>query len=330
MRSVTVLKMLYDLSIPWTNDKVSLERTLNFLSERTSTTLLASSLPLTALPVNYSVIALDHSIGAIPSKIVSPIPSPLPFPTPSNLKILTRCTITLSDPSHNHRLPSLAQAYDILAVRPTTEKAFLAACLTLTDASLISVDLTQRFPFHFRPKPLMTAVKRGARIELCYSQALQGGSVDRRNVIMNVQSIVRATSGRGLVVSSEARSVLGVRAPADVGNLLAVWGLSGERAVEAQTINPRAVVVNESIKRTGFRGVVDVVDGGRKPAETEKGSAKEAAKGQVNGKRKNEQEEEAVPAMSKRRAKKLRLEALKASQEATSGSATPSKDSVTP
>lgn len=322
--------MLYDLSIPWTNDTQSLQRVLSFLSERMSTTLPISRLPLTGPPVNYSVIALDHSItGAIPSKIVSPIPSPLPFPTPPNLKILTRCTITLSDPSHNHRLPSLAQAYDILAVRPTTEKAFLAACLTLTDASLISLDLTQRFPFHFRPKPLMTAVKRGVRIELCYSQALQGGSVDRRNVIMNVQSIVRATSGRGLVVSSEAKSVLGVRAPADVGNLLAVWGLSGERAVEAQTINPRAVVVNETIKRTGFRGVVDVVDGGQKPAESEKGSANEAAKGQANGKRKNEQAEEAVPAMSKRRAKKLRLEALKASEEATPGLATPSKDSVT-
>ncbi|KFY78959.1 hypothetical protein V499_01998 [Pseudogymnoascus sp. VKM F-103] len=305
--------MLYDLCIPWTNDTQSLQRVLSFLSE-----------------LNYSVIALDHSItGAIPSKIVSPIPSPLPFPTPPNLKILTRCTITLSDPSHNHRLPSLAQAYDILAVRPTTEKAFLAACLTLTDAALISLDLTQRFPFHFRPKPLMTAVKRGVRIELCYSQALQGGSVDRRNVIMNVQSIVRATSGRGLVVSSEAKSVLGVRAPADVGNLLAVWGLSGERAVEAQTINPRSVVVNETIKRTGFRGVVDVVDGGRKP-ESEKAISKEAANGQANGKRKNEQAEEAVPAMSKRKAKKLKLEALKASREATPGSATPpSKDSVT-
>ncbi|KFY24817.1 hypothetical protein V493_05010 [Pseudogymnoascus sp. VKM F-4281 (FW-2241)] len=305
--------MLYDLSIPWTNDTQSLQRILSFLSE-----------------LNYSVIALDHSItGAIPSKIVSPIPSPLPFPTPPNLKILTRCTITLSDPSHNHRLPSLAQAYDILAVRPTTEKAFLAACLTLTDASLISLDLTQRFPFHFRPKPLMTAVKRGVRIELCYSQALQGGSVDRRNVIMNVQSIVRATCGRGLVVSSEARSVLGVRAPADVGNLLAVWGLSGERAVEAQTINPRIVVVNETIKRTGFRGVVDVVDGGPKPEAVEKGSAKEAAKGQANGKRKNEQAEEAAPTISKRQAKKLKMEALKASKEATPGSATPSKDSVT-
>ncbi|KFX96079.1 hypothetical protein O988_05490 [Pseudogymnoascus sp. VKM F-3808] len=304
--------MLYDLCIPWTNDTQSLQRVLSFLSE-----------------LNYSVIALNDTItGAIPSKIVSSIPSPLPFTPPPNLKILTRCTITLSDPSHNHRLPSLAQAYDILAVRPTTEKAFLAACLTLTDASLISLDLTQRFPFHFRPKPLMTAVKRGVRIELCYSQALQGGSVDRRNVIMNVQSIVRATSGRGLVVSSEARSVLGVRAPADVGNLLAVWGLSGERAVEAQTINPRAVVVNETIKRTGFRGVVDVVDGGRKPAESEKASSKEAAKGQVNGKRKNEQSEEAAPTMSKRQAKKLRLEALKAAQETTSGSATPSKDSV--
>lgn len=178
----------------------------------------------------------------------------------------------------------------------------------------------------------MTAIKRGVRIELCYSQSLQGGSAERRNVIMNVQSIVRATSGRGLVVSSEARSVLGVRAPADVGNLLAVWGLSVERSVEAQTINPRAVVVNEKIKRTGFRGVVDVVDGGEKPAETEKESGKEdgkIAKNQPNGKRKNAQPEaDGTPAISKRQAKKMKLEALKASKQAASGVETPPTDST--
>ena len=79
---------------------------------------------------------------------------------------ISRCTLTISDPSLNHRLPELARHYGIVAVRPTTEKSFLAACLTITDASIISLDLTQRYPFHFRPKPLMTAVKRGLRFEI--------------------------------------------------------------------------------------------------------------------------------------------------------------------
>lgn len=275
--------------------------------------------------MNYNTVALNYIItGAIPSTVVSPIPTPLPFPTPKDMTVIPRCTLTISDPSLNHRLPELARHYSIVAVRPTTEKAFLAACLTITDASIISLDLTQRYPFHFRPKPLMTAVKRGIRFELCYSQALQGGSTERRNVIMNVQSIVRATVGRGLIISSEARSALGIRAPADVGNLLKVWGLGQERAVEAQTVNPRQVVMNEAIKRSGFRGVVDVVEGGERPAgqkESEKdGRGQGKGQQQQGGKRKGGQDE--PPQMSKRQQKKLRLEAL--AKESGSGASTPS------
>jgi ribonuclease P/MRP protein subunit RPP1 len=76
----------------------------------------------------------------------------------------------------------------------------------------------------------MTAVNRGIRFEICYSQSMESGGGDaRRNFIGNVIAIVRATRGRGLVISSGAQSVLGVRAPADVLNLLAVWGLQRER-----------------------------------------------------------------------------------------------------
>lgn len=149
---------------------------------------------------------------------------------------------------------------------------------------------------------------------------------------MNVQSIVRATAGRGLVVSSEARSVLGVRAPADVGNLLKVWGLGAERAVEAQTVHPRVVVANEAIRRTGYRGVVDVVDGGEKPARKEGEGGKEEAKGgkvQGAGKRKNVQAEEGAPTISKRQAKKMKLEALKASKEGALGASAPLKGAST-
>lgn len=141
---------------------------------------------------------------------------------------------------------------------------------------------------------------------------------------MNVQSLVRATVGRGLIISSEARSALGIRAPADVGNLLKVWGLGQERAVEAQTVNPRQVVMNEAIKRSGFRGVVDVVEGGERPVGQKDGEkdGKGQGKGQQQqgGKRKGGQDE--PPQMSKRQQKKLRLEAL--AKESGTGVSTPS------
>lgn len=231
-------------------------------------------------------------------------------------------------------MSALASTYDIFALRPTTEKAFLAACLSLTEHSIISLDLTKRYPFHFKPKPLMTAVNRGVFIEICYAQAVGGDGAARKNFISNVMAIVRCTRGRGLVVSSEARSVLGCRGPADVVNLLGVWGLSREKGDEGLGVNPRGVVVNEQFKRRGWRGIVDVVDGGeslmpKKPivetaASPANGKNTEAKKGK--GKRPAEDANEATPPVSKRAAKKARLLALKESKEKDSEASTPETD----
>lgn len=141
-----------------------------------------------------------------------------------------------------------------------------------------------------------------------------GGSA-RRNFIGNVVAIVRATRGRGLVVSSGAMSALGVRAPADVLNLLGVWGLGRERGVESLGVNPRGVVVNEGLRRTSFRGVVDVVEGGeriikdgKENGEMEKGTPQNEARKKQKGKRKvNETNIEATPQLSKRAAKRAKL-----------------------
>lgn len=51
----------------------------------------------------------------------------------------------------------------------------------------------------------------------------------------------------------------------DVINLAAIWGLGQERGREAVTKHARSVVVSSRMKRTSFRGVIDVVYGGEKP-----------------------------------------------------------------
>ena len=146
-------------------------------------------------------------------------------------------------------------------------------------------------------------------------------SAARRNFISNCISIVRATRGRGLVISSEARSVLALRAPADVLNLLGVWGLARERGLESMGVNPRGVVVNEGMKRRSFRGVIDVVDGGESQFVREKKDAEKPTSTPVNGiskkgKRKAPEptpDTTSSPALSKRAAKKAKYLAKQAS-----------------
>lgn len=241
--------MLYDLNVPWTptTPLSTLQKIISFQSE-----------------LGYNTIALCYTQAdkSLPSKLVNPIPIEFPFTIPPKIVLLRRCTLTLSDPAHNHRLSSLASLYDILAIRPTNEKAFLAACLQTSEHSIISLDLTTRYPFHFKPKTLMTAINRGIKIEICYSQCITADTVGRRNFISNLLSITRCTKGRGLIISSEASAIMACRGVADVTNLLSVWGLSRERAVEGFSVQPRGVVVNEKLKRSGYRGIINVIDGG--------------------------------------------------------------------
>ncbi|KAL8783375.1 MAG: hypothetical protein Q9213_004694 [Squamulea squamosa] len=245
--------MFYDLNVPYTANHAELQRTLAFLAE-----------------LGYNTVALSVSFsGKLPADLTCPIPSSLPFPVPHSLQILTRCTLTLNDPSQNHRLNSLATAYDLLAIRPTSEKTLQQTCLSLPPIDLISLDCTIRYPFYFRQKTLLAAIERGIRFEICYAQGILGTGEARRNLISNATQLVRATRGRGLVIGSEAQRALACRGPWDVVNLGVGWGLDKERAVEALQREARAVVVGAEMRRRSYRGVIDVIYGGEKPVVEE-------------------------------------------------------------
>lgn len=186
-----------------------------------------------------------------------------PFPSLPKLKILRRATVVIDDPSQNHRIAALNAAYDIVAIRPTSEKAFGVACTQL-DIDLISIDLNVRRPFIFKFKPIAVALSRGIRLELCYAPSI--ASTDpgaRSNVISNAMQLIRASRSRGLIISSEAPGPLALRSPFDVMNLAAIWGLAQNRGREAISIECRNVAINSAMKRNTFRGAVEIKSGGK-------------------------------------------------------------------
>jgi ribonuclease P/MRP protein subunit RPP1 len=306
--------MIYDLNIAWTPSTTS-DRLVQTLS-------LAHSL-------GYSTVALSHTLELpFPTNPKSPFPSDLESSPSRKLPtVLHRATLPLDDPAaSNYRLQSLANVYDILAIRPLSEKAFQNACLTL-DIPIISLDLTTHFPFHFRPKPCMAAVSRGVRFEICYAQLLGADNRGRANFISNATSIIRATRGRGILISSEAKTALSLRGPADVVNLLNVWGLANEKGLEGLRSIPRSVVVNEGMKRNGFRGVINVTQVASKGIhdankgtldDSEQNTGTDTDRGGKKGKsqkRKNGQHD--GQSVSKRQAKKMKLAARSAGSDKT-------------
>ncbi|KAA8642278.1 hypothetical protein EYZ11_008877 [Aspergillus tanneri] len=304
--------MFYDLNVPYSPDDSEISPTLSFLAE-----------------LGYTTVALSQTVtGKLPP---NPTPPPAPANAPIDLTLLSRINLTLSDPAQNQRLSSLSQVYDLVALRPTNEKALLNACTNL-ECDVISLDFSVRQPYHFKFKMLSAAIARGIRFEICYGPGVTGSGTDaRRNLIGNSMALVRATRGRGIIVSSEARRALGVRAPWDVINLACIWGLSQERGKEAICEEARKTIALAKLKRTSWRGIIDIVDGGEKPgpgsntlSAGQKGSSASKQKGvQVQGngdglKRRAslgletvaEPEKPLSKREMKRRAKKARLNAV--------------------
>lgn len=234
--------------------------------------------------MGYNVVALNVTlVGKFPTDLTCRIPDPLPFALSPKLTVLRRCTLQLHEPVSNARLNALAANYDILALRPTDEKSFQNACMTL-DCDLVSLDLSQRLGFFFKFKTVAEAIKRGVPIEINYAQALLGDAEAKRNLISNSVQLIRATRGRGIVISSETKRALGCRGPWDVVNLAAIWSLSQDRAYEAVSKLARAVLATAKLRRTSYRGVVDIVHAGEK-RPVEPSVAKTSEVGDNNGKK---------------------------------------------
>jgi len=224
----------------------------------------------------------------------------------------------------------LQQLYDLVAARPTDERTLQQACQSL-DVDIISLDLTHRFEKHFKFPMLGTAIARGIKIELCYSQGLLSNDPQaKRNLINNATQLIRVTRGRGLIFSSEARSVLGIRAPGDVINLASVWGLGTERGKDGLIREPRSVVEYARLKRESFKGIIDIVYGGEKP-EPQATSQEGKGKGNKNqnGKRpgssldnapaKQADKEPTISKRQQKRNKKTKMEADKKETESPAG-----------
>lgn len=236
------------------------------------------------------------------------------------MRILRRTTVIISDSSQNFRLGELQEKCDILALRPTDSQTF-GQCCSSQDGDIVSLDLSTRHYYRLKHSTISTAVQHGKKIELCYGSGLVGGDpLARRNLIQNAVDLIRRTrGGRGIIISSEAQSALGCRGPFDVINLAVVWGLGQEKAHEAITTEARKCVNGAKLKRSSYRGAIDVIYGGEKP---EKPAPQ--GKGNNNGRKRKaeEQEDSGEKPMSKRQQKRQAHEArMKAQTEAKAAKA---------
>lgn len=188
----------------------------------------------------------------------------------TGLTQLSRLTLVLDDQSMGKSgsgwvttNATALQSYDLLAVRPTNEAAFQHACLTLSELKPFSIDIISldfgaqpRLPFFLKRSTVNAALENGVQFEITYAQAVNDdGSKARRNLISGARDLLRVTNGKGVFFSSGATDALSLRAPYDVINLGAIFGLNPSAARDAISNNCRSLILRSQTRKT-YRGVV--------------------------------------------------------------------------
>lgn len=164
------------------------------------------------------------------------------------IRVLNRLTVVMSDSSHFRPNAAEYRGFDLLAVQPTTEKLFHAACM-LYDVDIICISVTEKLPFFFKRAPVNGAVDRGVVFEVSYSAAIRD-STRRRYTIANAVSLMESCKGKNVILSSAAEKPLELRGPYDITNLGLLFGLSEADAKEAVSSTCRSVVLHAETRKS--------------------------------------------------------------------------------
>ncbi|XP_033467880.1 ribonuclease P protein subunit p30 isoform X3 [Epinephelus lanceolatus] len=144
--SSSIMSVFMDLNLNYTADQTRLQ-----------------SLIQTAAHLGFSTVAINYVFEpTVKKKQEIPVPKPInelidQLPVVQGrsrpIRVLNRLTVVMSDSSHFRPTAPEYRCFDLLAVQPTTEKLFHAACMTY-DVDIICIPVTEKLPFFFKRAPI--------------------------------------------------------------------------------------------------------------------------------------------------------------------------------
>ena len=112
----------------------------------------------------------------------------------SELVVLRRCTVRFAEPGELQEMArvndDVIRSYDVIALEPTTERAFSSACANAR-ADIITTQLGARPAFRLRAPALKAAAINAIAFEVSYNPALMDVGA-RRNFFANAAAATRA------------------------------------------------------------------------------------------------------------------------------------------
>lgn len=259
--------MLVDLNVRWPQESFSKPAHEKDIATLTSTLETLHTQGYTHVALNFTV---SHS-EKFPSQVSELNPMRIEerfgaLMKTTGLKIYSRVTLVIDDPSRGQTLNKISKVYDIIAALPVSERGLTLATTGGLDIDLLTLDYGQRLPTFLKHKSICGCVKRGVKVEVVYGYSLRDVN-QRRQFVQNVRSVVRASRSRGIVVSSGARDPMEVRNQLGVTALLRTLGMSSDQCSRANNELASLVLLNGRLRTKSYKqtiaagsGDVSVVD----------------------------------------------------------------------
>lgn len=241
-------------------------------SQRASTIATAFQLGFSGVALNHVITgAMDHShscnIRALNLSDLAPpaadvakfhqsvlgVPPGRPFRQFTRLTVIAESAIQAA--ALNASNPVI-RSYDMVAIRPTSQKVFDQACTHL-EVDVISSDFCHRLPFRLKAPSVKAAVERGIFFEVTFSGAFADSKV-RRELFANAQMLQGLTRGRNIIISSGARRCVDLRGPYDIANMATLFGLSREAAKLCVSRNCEDAVLHGLARKRTYKSAITV------------------------------------------------------------------------
>lgn len=252
--------MLVDLNVSWPQKSFKEPVTEADVENVRKTLTTLHILGYTHVAINFTI---NHSEKfPADAKQINPIRIEERFSAlmkSTGLKIYSRITLIIDDPSKGQSLTKIAQHFDIVAALPISERGVTLATTNL-EIDLLTFNYGQRLPAFLKHKSICSCVKRGVKVEIVYSYALRDLQ-SRRQFVSNVRSAIRSSRSRGLVISSGAQNPLECRNILGVTSLVRFLGLPSDKCSKAMGELASLVLLNGRLRNKSYKQTV-VVGGG--------------------------------------------------------------------
>ncbi|KAF6011031.1 hypothetical protein HII12_002624 [Brettanomyces bruxellensis] len=260
--------MICDLNVVYPQDDFDVFPGARELNKLKGCLAVLEQLGYTHIALNFEPKWTSGTINKhMPGDIqkVNPINVDKDFPEfKGRLKIYSRITLKIDDPSQCQNITKFQQVFDIVAVEPQTERA-LQLAITNLEVDIITFNYRERLPCYLKHKTIGAATEKGIHFEIKYSDILESGTHARAQAISNIKQLIRASRSRGLLCTSgitfEERSR--ARAYCDVSVLLEFMGLDRNRASQAFKDWSLDVLLSGRLRIKSYKQVIAVSgDGG--------------------------------------------------------------------